>query len=180
MGQYSIVGLPLVLLLVTFCMRRSAACVESCQCNQTGTRWTCVGDGSDDPPVFSNNITIIRFLEISQYNISALRRDHVGDNPRLVRLLLNGNEIRSIEPGAFAGTSHLLWLSLNENSLREVDAHSFADLTMLKHLTLEGNEIETIGDSTFQSLGELRRLDMSRNRIREITGRDLRPRPMHP
>ncbi|KAM5221080.1 matrix-remodeling-associated protein 5 [Ctenodactylus gundi] len=68
-------------------------------------------------------------------------------------------------------------INLGFNSIRTVSGASFAGLTRLELLLLHGNDIPAIPDGALQDLGSLQVLKLSYNKLRVVTGQTLRGLP---
>ena len=79
-------------------------------------------------------------------------------------LILDGNQITEIEPGAFNGLVKLKKLHLNRNQLILKPA-IFNGLAKLKELRLEQNELESLEPETFSGLSSLTHLSLDRNKL---------------
>ncbi len=84
------------------------------------------------------------------------------------RLLLNKNQISSIQSGAFQGLSNLEELQLDNNKITSIQPNSFQGLTSLRHLYLTYNRLTTLSPDTFQGLSNLEWLYLYNNQIASI------------
>ena len=83
-------------------------------------------------------------------------------------LRLSNNDIRNIEPGAFAGLRKLTELYLDGNAITELTLEMFTELQSLRKLDLQDNNIRTIENGSFQELRELRELCLNDNDLEII------------
>ena len=90
-------------------------------------------------------------------------------NKQLEFLDLSGNELESVEIGAFKNLS-LIRINLSKNKLKELDLSTFEDLANLEHLDLSMNELIYIKNGAFYELPKLRTLNLSKNRLQSFRG----------
>ncbi len=84
------------------------------------------------------------------------------------RLLLNKNQISSIQSGAFQTLPKLRFLYLADNRIKSIQAGAFQELPKLTDLNLSSNEITLIQPGTFQRLSNLGTLNLTNNKITAI------------
>jgi hypothetical protein len=80
-----------------------------------------------------------------------------------VYLDLGGNQITSIESGAFTGLGNLQQVWLNGNQITSIESSDFVGLDNLTQLYLNSNQITSIESRAFTGLGNLTTLDLSAN-----------------
>ena len=85
---------------------------------------------------------------------------------KLTELYLYGNKYAKIEEATFKHMSDLRKLILQRNEIHSLEANVFGDL--LETLDLSMNELTCIGNDTFKHLSRLRILKLKENRIRAI------------
>ncbi|KFM67116.1 Protein halfway, partial [Stegodyphus mimosarum] len=78
-------------------------------------------------------------------------------------LLLNYNEITSIQHNSFHHLTHLERLDLSFNSLEQIPVRAFYHLKNLKFLSLAMNELKTLNESTFKSNNMLEKVNLTGN-----------------
>jgi len=66
---------------------------------------------------------------------------HRLDKPKLVELILSGNRLTAIVPGAFEGCTAMNSLDLGDNRITLVPASAFAEMPMLEWANLDNNAI---------------------------------------
>ena len=76
---------------------------------------------------------------------------------------LHGNQLSSIESGAFSGLTNLTELYLDDNQISSIESGAFSGLTNLEVLDLEHNQISSIESGAFSGLTNLRELNLSDN-----------------
>ena len=86
----------------------------------------------------------------------------------LKHLLMKGNHINYIEPGAFRDMTNLIALSLTNNNIRRLHQKAFTGLSRLKVLSLRKNRLVKM-DKLFLHMHGLQLLNLGSNRIQEIT-----------
>ncbi|XP_013386648.2 uncharacterized protein LOC106156077 [Lingula anatina] len=90
----------------------------------------------------------------------------------ITKLILENNEIKFLQAGAFHGLSDtLLELSLAGNLLNKITPEMFGDLRHLLKLDLDGNRIRHIEDYSFRGCQQLEELRISDNVLRVVTPR---------
>ncbi len=85
--------------------------------------------------------------------------------PHTTDLWLYGNQISTLQSGAFTGLSNLHLLYLNSNLISTIQSGTFTGLNNLQILHLHNNQISTIQSGTFSGLSNLRTLDLNKNLI---------------
>lgn len=142
-------------------------------CDSSGTiTFNCSGAGISTIPTFRDVPSYYQILDFSNNYISNISRLDFALNNNITTLLLNHNQIRTIEPEAFGLMAHLLNLDLSGNILdgHNLKERQFDDLRHLINLTLERNPLQIIRKETFTTfeLFALKHLDLSHCAISEI------------
>ena len=83
-------------------------------------------------------------------------------------MFLVGNQIASIEAGAFSGLTNLTYLDLYNNQLTSLEPGTFSGLGNLTELNLGGNQLSTIEVGDFSGLTNLTTLSLYRNQLTSI------------
>ena len=87
---------------------------------------------------------------------------------RLEELLLNNNQITTIDPFTFAGCKNLQILNLGNNQITKIYSSTFAGCLALKCLRLNDNQIVQIAPLTFEGHENLQQLYLDNNQIVQI------------
>ncbi|MCX7426305.1 MAG: leucine-rich repeat domain-containing protein [Planctomycetia bacterium] len=83
-------------------------------------------------------------------------------------LYLNGNQITSLESGAFTGLGNLRRLYLKNNQISSIESRDFTGLDNLTILDLDYNQITNLEPGAFAELSNLTNLDLGHNEIRSL------------
>ena len=83
-------------------------------------------------------------------------------------LSLDNNHIGTIDPIAFRGIPKLRKLHLQHNVLRSIKRQMFASLTSLTELDLGNNRISNIEAQSFSGLANLRELNLLGNKLPKL------------
>ena len=86
----------------------------------------------------------------------------------MTSLSLDNNHIGNIDPIAFQGIPKLRKLHLQNNVLRTIKRQMFASLTSLTELDLRNNRISNIEAQSFSGLANLRELNLLGNRLPKL------------
>ena len=89
-------------------------------------------------------------------------------NQAMTSLSLDNNHIGNIDPTAFQGIPKLRKLHLQNNVLRTIKRQMFASLTSLTELDLGNNRISNIEAQSFSGLANLRELNLLGNRLPKL------------
>lgn len=84
------------------------------------------------------------------------------------RLNLSNNQISDIRKYSFNGLINLKRLVLTVNPINKIKKNAFNGLSSLQELYLSNNQISKIKDNTFEGLCNLELLNLSHNPINEI------------
>ncbi|KAK4296827.1 hypothetical protein Pmani_030718 [Petrolisthes manimaculis] len=113
---------------------------------------------------------LFTFRDLSDNHITELRPGFFNDYPALQTLILSGNKLEKIAPGAFQHLP-LQVLELDKNRLSDVRG---GDLPVtLRELSLEGNMFTSF-PTQLSSLTALQSLNLGRNQLTAVTHNDLR------
>ncbi|NXP56887.1 TLR22 protein, partial [Heliornis fulica] len=118
---------------------------QLCNCSSMGLTFV--------PPGLTGKITT---LNLSHNRIKRIRSQDLQQAVNLRALLLQSNQISSIDEDSFHSLGKLELLDLANNSLAHLSPAWFAQLFMLQHLCLQGNTYRDLGGSSlFSSLRNL-------------------------
>ncbi|XP_063067942.1 toll-like receptor 13 [Engraulis encrasicolus] len=112
---------------------------------------------------------VITHLDISQNNITAIKRDDFKNLVHLEILNISQNRISHVERGAFRNLISLKQLNLTNNNLNKITDEFFRGLPNLNVLLLEFNGNLTIDPSSFSVFSKLECVKLSGNNLRNIT-----------
>lgn len=149
-----------------------------------------------------NNLTQIHLGDFDSYPhlgllvlddnlITDIENDALGRQESLLRLWLNGNQLRRVPTNlpptlrtlyieenqlevlgsySFQGLTNVEQLFLQRNRLREMAPCAFCDLVSLRGLDLQANLLEHLNDGVFANLSKLESLDLSQNPLKSLSG----------
>ena len=131
------------------------------------------------------DLRLVRTLDLSGANLSALATEDLGgltglrtlnlsnnaltglpalpEATRLEHLLLGGNALESAPLAALPAPERLRSLSLPNNALAEIPPDAFATVPGLRSLRLDGNQLRTLPNGLFAGLASLRLLRLDDN-----------------
>ncbi|XP_065359539.1 leucine-rich repeat-containing protein 15 [Calliphora vicina] len=114
-----------------------------------------------------DNLVALDTLDLSYNSLEHLDADVFGSHtlPRLRKLLLKSNNLKSLHPLAFTSLPFLQYLSLGFNELSTLDVRMFAPFRRLEKLHLGNNLIETISSDVLESLTAVSELLLDKNRL---------------
>jgi len=107
-------------------------------------------------------------IDMSFNNISTLTNKDFVNLTHLETVLLDNNDISSLEPYVFHQTKKLLHLSLNNNKIFVLNLNLLKSLKYLRHLYLQNNVIQYIHPKLFEHNIHLVLLDISGNHIQNF------------
>ncbi|KAJ8718096.1 hypothetical protein PYW07_006026 [Mythimna separata] len=118
----------------------------------------------------------LRFLNLSNFNITKIDDSAFVDLPVLARLNLSNNNIETIEPNNFRGVDNMYSLDLSHNNLTQLTFNKSIWTNNLKALYLNNNKLTNIS-KLFENTCRLSYLDISNNDIADLTalGADIFP-----
>jgi len=105
-------------------------------------------------------------IDMSFNNISTLTNKDFVNLTHLEILLLNNNDISSLEPYVFHQTIKLLHLDLSNNKIDVINLSLLKSLNQLRRLYLQNNAIQYIHPNLFDHNHHLVLLDISGNHIK--------------
>ena len=92
---------------------------------------------------------------------------------QLTELVLQSNQIESLNDYKQLLPSSLIDLNVNNNRMKQLTAQSLAKLVNLKYLNLESNQIATISEDAFTHLTKLTQIHMAKNYLKQIRPRQF-------
>ncbi|XP_029866336.1 toll-like receptor 2 [Aquila chrysaetos chrysaetos] len=128
----------------------SCDATQLCNCSSMGLDFV--------PPGLTGKITV---LNLAHNRIKHIRSQDLQQAVNLRALLLQSNEISSIDKDSFRSLGKLELLDLSNNSLAHLYPAWFGHLFSLQHLHLQGNSYRELGESSpFSSLRNLSSLHL--------------------
>ena len=116
------------------------------------------------------NLTV---LVVNGNDIDSLDDDVFhGAEEELTHIDLNFNKLEKLSSGTFHGLKQLKFLSLKDNLITELQMDTFKDVTMLETLILTGNKIKTLHGKMLEFNRRLMTLAVDHNELREV-GEDI-------
>ncbi|NWH60340.1 TLR22 protein, partial [Geococcyx californianus] len=115
----------------------SCDATQLCNCSSMGLNFI--------PPGLTAKTTV---LDLSYNRIKHVRSQDLQQAVNLRALLLQSNEIGSIDADSFVSLGKLELLDLSNNSLTSLSPAWFGQLFSLQHLRLQGNFYRDLGDSS--------------------------------
>nr|XP_049700791.1 protein artichoke-like isoform X1 [Helicoverpa armigera] len=109
----------------------------------------------------------LRFLDLSNFNITRIENFAFVDLTGLARLNLSNNQIETIEPNNFIGVDNMYSLDLSCNRLTNLSINS-TFLNNLKALYINDNFLTNIS-GLFKNKSKLLYLDVSNNKITNLS-----------
>lgn len=126
----------------------------------------------EDVHGFTNNM---KYLEISQSNISVLQARSFKYARSLSQVILSNISLQEIEQSAFEGLSVLKWVDLSYNLLKKIPPDTFK-VTGVKHLKLDGNtQLEIPTNGPLFNTSKLVWLSMRKCNIQHLPGSAFKP-----
>ncbi|KAL7011117.1 hypothetical protein ACKWTF_014095 [Chironomus riparius] len=127
----------------------------------------------------SNNLKNIEFLpenvnekfpnlanfEALNCSIKAVRKENFFGLQKLVKLVLDYNEIQELGANVFDDLIRLKTLSIQYNKIHDINAATFKNLKALHGLYIGHNKLKYLNKNLFENLLELRNLSMHYNHI---------------
>nr|AEX25760.1 toll-like receptor 2 type 2 [Gallus gallus]AEX25763.1 toll-like receptor 2 type 2 [Gallus gallus]AEX25764.1 toll-like receptor 2 type 2 [Gallus gallus] len=128
----------------------SCDATQSCNCSFMGLDFI--------PPGLTGKITV---LNLAHNRIKVIRTHDLQKAVNLRTLLLQSNQISSIDEDSFGSQGKLELLDLSNNSLAHLSPVWFGPLFSLQHLRIQGNSYSDLGESSpFSSLRNLSSLHL--------------------
>ncbi|NXT31660.1 TLR22 protein, partial [Pelecanoides urinatrix] len=136
----------------------SCDATQLCNCSSMGLDFI--------PSGLTGRITV---LNLAHNRIKHIRSQDLQQAVTLRALLLQSNEISSIDKDSFRSLGKLELLDLSNNSLAHLSPAWFGHLFSLQHLHLQGNFYRDLGESSpFSNLGNLSSLHLGNPRFSTI------------
>jgi hypothetical protein len=111
-------------------------------------------------------------VEIFSYSDSSLkhlkRLDFTGMNPKLTKVMLERNQIESIDGDAFHDLTKLVFLSLGHNKLQQLPDKLLSHAPKLAFLIIRDNQITEISVELLRHSQNLRKFYADRNQIVDV------------
>ncbi|CAD7003673.1 unnamed protein product [Ceratitis capitata] len=136
------------------------------------------------------------FTSLMHLNISGAQlRGEFSASATIEDANFSFNNIRRVEPDAFAGLTQLEYLNLDSNALtnasvgacsslreltladndiKKLSSYDFVGLPQLRHLRLTSNSIQSIANGAFQPLSKLIILNLAGNSLRQLSKETFR------
>ncbi|KAI1731045.1 leucine rich repeat domain-containing protein [Ditylenchus destructor] len=107
----------------------------------------------------------VKWLNLAHNRISNMHTSAFENLPNLEQLLLNNNQLTTLQPQILSSLKNLRQLSLAHNQINETQESAFANLPQLEKLSLSYNRLRTMKEGIFHRVTNLAQLDLSHNRI---------------
>jgi Leucine-rich repeat (LRR) protein len=146
--------------------RVAILCPEGCTCDRGGNFVQCSGISSTAVPLFQ--LTIVRDLSLSYYEITLLKKDSFVSLTDLEVLHLYNCGLRTIEFGAFNGLTQLTGLALWHNNITEKIPGTFENISSLEYLWLNNNRLQHLDRALFSGLVNLNLIGLEGNQIQYL------------
>ena len=134
-------------------------------CNVDMTIVDCRGRGLTSIPDIPS--TALELM-LSHNRINALPTRVFSNLSKLQTLLLDDNQIQTIERSAFEGLESLTSVYLSYNIIDTIPESLFSNLSKLQRLFLDNNQIQIVERLAFEGLESLTYIDLYYNRIHKI------------
>ncbi|XP_078572441.1 uncharacterized protein LOC144859562 [Branchiostoma floridae x Branchiostoma japonicum] len=149
--------LVVVLMCVVCVVSGRDQCPRNCYCGELGPHGVICTGGITDIPKNVPADTV--YLVVEYTNISVIPTGVFNNLHKLTGLLLDGNQLTSIESGAFEGLTNMSLLSLSSNpglSLTKVDPSILKDIKNLTSFLAKENKLGIIPTKFFAENKQLR------------------------
>ena len=90
---------------------------------------------------------------------------------QLTELVLQSNQIETLNDNKQLLPSTLIDLNVNNNRIKQLTANTLSKLVNLKYLNLESNQISSISEDAFTHLTKLTQIHMAKNYLKQIPPR---------
>ena len=107
-------------------------------------------------------------VELKSKGITRLQTNAFVSLTKCIFLVLQHNDIRIIEKGAFNGLEKVSSLSLNQNKIKHLGKDIFKGLTKCTNLNIQHNDIKTIKIGAFNGLEKVSTLSLNQNKITKL------------
>ena len=118
--------------------------------------------------VASEQLEKVRFLELRNENMPAIKADDFDGLTNLTYLGLRDNNLVSLPEGVFDDLISLERLHLDENDLASLPEGIFDNLFNLKDLEFSNNDLVSLPPDVFDNLKNLEMLDISNNLLSSL------------
>lgn len=112
--------------------------------------------------------TQLRYLDLSDNNITFLKDDAFDAHPKIIWLSLSKNRLTFFPANALKILRKLNQLNLSDNEFESIDSPDYANSPNLRELDLSNNKITSISPKAFQNSTQLQNLDLSHNQIKNL------------
>lgn len=115
--------------------------------------------------LFVNCFTRLAFLNMSNYGVKEIARNHFKGAKHLIKLDLSRNQLSILPSNVFelAPNIEIIDLSCNQIGTDGIDEYTFETCTSLKQLDLSNNRIGKIGENWLAPLKSLQVLNLNDN-----------------
>jgi Leucine-rich repeat (LRR) protein len=144
----------------------SSPCPVNCECNDDALSATCRENTLSEVPITLN--PRIEKLTLKQNRIKTIDAASFQFYGLLLFIDFSHNQLVKVPPRVFGAQTKLLELHLNHNKLSNITDATFYNLKSLLVLNLRNNYLEELPDKVFAPLTSLRHLDLSQNRIQRV------------
>ena len=110
-------------------------------------------------------------LSIENNRLKSINNKAFANLINLKDLLIDYNQIDTIEDESFKDLINLETLSIENNQLKSINNKQFAKLTKLEVLFIDDNQIDTIEDESFKDLINLETLSVANNQLKKISNK---------
>ncbi|XP_035689850.1 leucine-rich repeat-containing protein 4-like [Branchiostoma floridae] len=145
-------------------------CPPECECGELGPHG--IACGGEDMTHFPKNIPPNAvYLDVEGTKITTIPKGVFNKLHHLIGLILDQNQISTIEPGAFQGLTNMSLLSLSTNpglSLTKVDPLILKDIQNLTRFLAQNNKLITIPTKFFSENKNLREVDLQNAGLLEL------------
>lgn len=144
----------------------NAVCPHNCMCNDDTLTVICKENMLNEVPITLN--PRIERLILKQNRIKTVDVAAFQFYGSLKHIDFSYNQLVKIPQKAFVTQNELIELHLNNNKLSNITDKTFHGLKSLTVLNLRNNFLEDLPDKVFSPLIHLKELDLGRNRIQRI------------
>ncbi|CAL8345580.1 unnamed protein product [Gadus morhua 'NCC'] len=114
--------------------------------------------------LFANMTGLLRLNLHLNSQLQVLPAELFHDLPKLKKLSIRGNDLRTLHPDQFFNLASLSVLNLNDNKLRSLPSTIFQNLKVVSAIDLKKNDLQTLPGEIFHSNGVLAKLSLTDNR----------------
>ena len=108
-------------------------------------------------------------VDIRYNGISKIKQNAFSQLSQCMTLIMYGNGLSEVEPGAFNGLSSLGYLGLGNNRLERLYVNMFSSLVRCEDLEVQFNHISEIQPGSFNGLGRVENIRFAFNRLTTLT-----------